>query len=205
MILKNDQIQGSIILLFKKIEPITFEDFKSMVEEYPLVENIDQFGFWAYHIKQINFSKNFPIPDKNDLSSLNYDRFQRLTFISSKFYKYAIRYSISMSFSQITNIALEEEYDRVIIFKSESIVEDFSEMKAILRMNSFLYQRNLHSRYMSNLFSNSGYISKKRLNQMLRGKGKYMVEETFQLIQPILDRDLSSNVDTIRPMVYMEA
>lgn len=205
MTLNNDQIKGYIILLLKKIEPITFDNFKSLVKKYPLIENINQFGFWAYHLKQINSSKNFPIPNENDLSSINQARFQRLTSISVRFYKYTINYSISMRFNQITNFAIEEECDRVIIFKSESIVEDFSEIKAILRMNSFLYQRNLHSRYMSNLFSNSGYISKKRLSQMLRGKGNYVVEETFQIIQPILDRDLSSNVDTIRPMVYMEA
>ena len=78
---------------------------------------------------------------------------------------------------------------------------DFSELVKIFRLNSFLYQRVTNPRLADQLYFRAGFISEKKLNRMLSGKGRSVFSETFSIMEIILDKDFVNNVDTIRPKI----
>ena len=65
-------------------------------------------------------------------------------------------------------------------------------------LNSLLQKRIVKSGKLSNLFSRFGYINKKKLVQLLQGKGEAVNPYTFQSIEPILDKDFQNKIDIIR-------
>ncbi|MEM7181497.1 MAG: hypothetical protein AAF518_11335 [Spirochaetota bacterium] len=123
-------------------------------------ENVQQYGFWAFHFLQAGKTKSFPNLSPNDLGKLSKVRFQRLQAIAPSYYSYSLHYSSTVHINQLVQFTEQEGADRVVVFQSASLVDDFSG---------------------------------------LREKGKYVTEETLQLIKPIFDKDIKNNIDSIYP------
>ncbi|MEM7179310.1 MAG: hypothetical protein AAF518_00240 [Spirochaetota bacterium] len=130
-------------------------------------------------------------------------RFTRLQAIAENFYSYCLEYTKSNISSILQECA--EEYDRVVIFESSDLVEHFAELQKILSLNSYLKRRIIRSGDISNLFLPFGYIKKKLLNRILKGKGNSVTPYTFQMIKLVVDKDLQSNVVPIYREEYLEA
>ena len=93
----------------------------------------------------------------------------------------------------------------MVIFESSDLVEHFAELQKILSLNSYLKRRLVRNGEISNLFLPFGYIKKKLLDLLLQGKGNSVTPYTFQMIKPVVDKDLQSNVVPIYREEYLQA
>lgn len=125
---------------------------------------------------------------------IKYDRLYR---ISERFYSYHIQHTFENP-NSILQYSKEQKADRLIVFKSSNIVDNYLRIIKILKLNSFMYRRELNANLSSNLYSPAGFIQDKKLNMLLRGKGKSVSDTTFKILQLVFDKELNSNLVTIQ-------
>ena len=187
---------GYIVAGLKQIDPISYEEFKADPEETHISIQFISRNLKEIDILKDSFSVRISDTRNEDFDEKYYSRFCRLNKITNRYYHYLLFY-----INDVVPKILEssrEEFDRVIIFRSKNIIEHYNELIKIFMLNSLLQKRIVKSGKLSNLFSRFGYINKKKLIQVLQGKGEAVSSYTFQSIEPILDRDFQSNVDVIR-------
>jgi hypothetical protein len=162
----------------------------------------DDYSFYAGNMKfpyQASLDKTVKAKElQSSIPKSWKNRFSRLQKVAPRYYKYELSYT-NDSIASIVQSVKSENTNRLLIFKSTDLVGDFSELVKIFRLNSFLYQRIANSRLADQLYFRAGFISEKKLNRMLLGKGRNVFSETFRLMEIILDKDFVNNVDTIRP------
>ena len=185
---------GYIVAGLKKIDPISYEEFKADPEETHI-----PIQFISRNLKEIDILKDSFSVRMSDIQNADFDkryyiRFCRLNQITNRYYHYLLTHT-NDSVPKILESS-KDEFDRVIIFRSKHIIEHYNELIKIFMLNSLLQKRIVKSGKLSNLFSRFGYINKKKLVQVLQGKGEAVSSYTFQSIEPILDRDFQSNMIT---------
>ncbi len=188
--------QGYIVAGFKTIDPIPYAEFKADPEETLIPTQFISRNLKGIDILKDSFSVRMSDIENVDFDKKYYSRFCRLNKITNRYYHYLLAHT-----NDGVNKILEssrEEFDRVIIFRSKNIIEHYNELIKIFMLNSLLQKRIVKSGKLSNLFSRFGYINKKKLVQLLRGKGEAVSAYTFQSIEPILDKDFQKNIDVIR-------
>jgi len=187
---------GYIVAGLKKIDPISYEEFKAEPEETNIPNQFISRNLKGIDILKDSFSVRMPDTQNEDFDKKYYNRFCRLNKITNRYYHYLLTHT-NDTVPKILESS-KEDFDRVIIFRSKNIIEHYNELIKIFMLNSLLQKRIVKSGKLSNLFSRFGYINKKKLVQLLQGNGEAVSSYTFQSIEPILDRDFRSNMDVIR-------
>lgn len=194
------EIVGHLVVVLR---PVISCDLETLVQEQDYIL-ADDFSFYAGNIKfpyQASLNKTVNAKElQNSIPKSWTNRFTRLQKVIARYYKYELSYT-NDSIASIVQTVKSENTNRLLIFKSTDLVGDFSELVKIFRLNSFLYQRIANSRLADQLYFRAGFISEKKLNRMLLGKGRSIFSETFRLMDIILDKDFVNNVDTIRPKI----
>ncbi|MEM7184513.1 MAG: hypothetical protein AAF518_26690 [Spirochaetota bacterium] len=201
--MKRFEIEGYIVLLGKPIAPFSLVDLQQMVieDEMVLVDN-DSCLFYSYHAKQqIPNRDAYPLLTNIDLQQATGNRtiitrMQRLGLLAHDMLFYQLEYSNS-SFQEIESYAKGQKSERLLVFSSYDLVNHYSKLLKIFRLNSFLYNRLTNLELCENLFLNSGYIRKGKLDAVLDGEGRSVSENTFQYIEPVLDVDYAKDVTRI--------
>jgi|GEM_PF-2920873 len=194
------EISGHLVVVLR---PVISCDLETLVQapDYMLA---DDYSFYAGNIKfpiRASISKAVKAKDLQSLIPNSWtNRFSRLQKVTARYYKYELSYT-NDSIQSIVQSVKSENTNRLLIFKSTDLVGDFAELVKIFRLNSFLYQRIANSRLADQLYFRAGFISEKKLNRMLLGKGRSIFSETFRIMEIILDKDFVNNVDTIRPKI----
>jgi hypothetical protein len=194
--MKEIKEQGYIVAGFKTIEPISYLEFKKEPEETNIPNQ-----FIARNLKGVDVLKDSFSIRMSDIKNVDFDkkyysRFCRLNKITNRYYHYLLVHT-NDAVPKILESS-REEFDRIIIFRSKNIIEHYNELIKIFMLNSLLQKRIVKSGKLSNLFSRFGYINKKKLVQLLQGKGEAVNPYTFQSIKPILDKDFQNKIDIIR-------
>lgn len=194
------EISGHLVVVLR---PVISCDLETLVQapDYMLA---DDYSFYAGNMKfpfQASVSKTVKAKElQSSIPNSWINRFNRLQKVTSRYYKYELSYT-NDSIQSIVQSVNSENTNRLLIFKSTDLVGDFSELVKIFRLNSFLYQRVTNPRLADQLYFRAGFISEKKLNRMLSGKGRSVFSETFSIMEIILDKDFVNNVDTIRPKI----
>jgi hypothetical protein len=192
------EIGGHLVTVLR---PVISCDLETFVQA-PGYILTDDYSFYAGNMKFPTYANSDKTVKEKELQNSIpkswTNRFSRLQKITTRYYKYELSYT-NDPIPSIVQSVKSENTSRLLIFKSNDLVGDFSELIKIFRLNSFLYQRFAKPRLVDQLYFRAGFISEKKLNRMLLGKGRGVFAETFRLMQIILDKDFANNVDTIRP------
>ncbi len=203
MKLKEIIVSGRICILLKRIEPLDWIEYLDLLQD-KYYESIHSPGFRFYSLYLLKDRKidTYPMVSESDRNKLLNDsfyrkRFQRLQALSNNLYYY----SIQLTDSDITGI-LEysklENMNRIIIFNSKNILQDENRLLKIWKMNSFCSFRERNIFYSSNLFNRNGYLTEKKISQILQGKARYSSQATLEKIPLELDREFDSNLIRIK-------
>ena len=123
-------------------------------------------------------------------------RIQRLGSVAHDLLFYQLEYTNS-SIKEIESYAKRQGAERLVVFSCYDLVAHYNKLIKIFRLNSFLYNRLTNLQLCENLFLNSGYIRKGKLDAVLDGEGRSVSENTFQYIEPVLDVDYAKDVTRI--------
>lgn len=189
--------QGYIVAGFKTIEPISYSEFKREPEETNITNQFIARNLKGLDVLKDSFSVRMSDVNNVDFDEKYYSRFCRLNKITTRYYHYLLAHT-NDAVPKILESS-REEFDRIIIFRSKNRIEHYNELIKIFMLNSLLQKRIVKSGNLSNLFSRFGYINKKKLAQLLQGKGEAVSPYTFQSIEPIVDKDFQNKIDVIRP------
>ena len=188
--------QGYIIAGFKIIEPISYAEFKAEPEETNIPNQFIARNLKELDVLKDSFSVRMSDVKNVDFDKIYYSRFCRLNKIRNRYYHYLLTHT-NDTVPKILE-STRDEFDRIIIFRPKNIIEHYNELIKIFMLNSLLQKRIVKSGKLSNLFSRFGYINKKKLRQLMQGKGEAVSPYTFQSIEPILDKDFQNKIDVIR-------
>ena len=200
MFIENTEISGIIFILLKKLIPINLNEYiKKMNDDTIDFTSESSFDFFTYNLKKYADNRVYPSVDilKPDFIIQYKKKYDRLYRISVRFYSYHIQHTFENP-NVILQYAKEQNADRLIVFKSSNIVDNYLRLIKILKLNSFAYRRELNADLSSNLYSPAGFIQNKKLNTLLRGKGKSVTDTTFKILQLVFDKELDSNLVTIQ-------
>lgn len=201
--IENTEVSGIIFVLLKKLIPINLNEYiKKMKDEKVDFSSESSFDFFTYNLKKYNDNRTYPSVYREDLFKPDFivqykKKYDRLYRISERFYSYHIQHTFENP-NVILQYAKEQNADRLIVFKSSNIVDNYLRLIKILKLNSFAYRRELNADLSSNLYSPAGFIQNKKLNMLLRGKGKSVSDTTFKILQLVFDKELDSNLVTIQ-------
>ncbi len=200
--IENTEVSGIIFVLLKKLIPINLNEYiKKMKDETVDFSSESSFDFFTYNLKKYD-NTVYPSVYREDILKPDFiiqykKKYDRLYRISERFYSYHIQHTFENP-NVILQYAKEQNADRLIVFKSSNIVDNYLRLIKILKLNSFAYRRELNTDLSSNLFSPAGFIQNKKLNMLLRGKGKCVSDTTFKILQLVFDKELDSNLVTIQ-------
>ncbi|MBP6740611.1 MAG: hypothetical protein KA146_11500 [Leptospiraceae bacterium] len=200
MFIENTEISGIIFILLKKLIPINLNEYiKKMNDDTIDFTSESSFDFFTYNLKKYEDNRVYPSVDilKPDFIIQYKKKYDRLYRISERFYSYQIQHTLENP-NTILQYAKEQNVDRLIVFKSSNIVDNYLRLVKILKLNSFAYRKELNANLSSNLYSSAGFIQNKKLNMLLRGKGKSVSDTTFKILQLLCDKELDSNLVTIQ-------
>ena len=203
MFIENTEISGIIFILLKKLIPINLNEYiKKMKDETVDFSSESSFDFFTYNLKKYDENMVYPSVYREDILKPDFiiqykKKYDRLYRISERFYSYHIQHTFENP-NIILQYAKEKNVDRLIVFKSSNIVDNYLRLIKILKLNSFAYRKELNADLSSNLYSPAGFIQNKKLNMLLRGKGKSVSDTTFKILQLVFDKELDSNLVTIQ-------
>ena len=203
MFIENTEISGIIFILLKKLIPINLNEYiKKMNDDTIDFSSESSFDFFTYNLKKYDENMVYPSVYREDILKPDFiiqykKKYDRLYRISERFYSYHIQHTFENP-NIILQYAKEKNVDRLIVFKSSNIVDNYLRLIKILKLNSFAYRRELNADLSSNLYSPAGFIQNKKLNMLLRGKGKSVSDTTFKILQLVFDKELDSNLVTIQ-------
>ena len=203
MFIENTEISGIIFILLKKLIPINLNEYiKKMNDDTIDFSSESSFDFFTYNLKKYDENMVYPSVYREDILKPDFiiqykKKYDRLYRISERFYSYHIQHTFENP-NVILQYAKEQNADRLIVFKSSNIVDNYLRLIKILKLNSFAYRRELNADLSSNLYSPAGFIQNKKLNMLLRGKGKSVTDTTFKILQLVFDKELDSNLVTIQ-------
>ncbi len=203
MKLSEIEITGRLCIFLRKISCITMEDYlENLKEDFYDRMNEPSFRFYSAFLKRNRSMNSYPLVSEDDLnpeniSSLSAVRFKRLKQISEDVYSFSLK-STGSDISKILEFAKNEKLERVIVFNSNDLLRDEKRILKIMKMNSFLYNRDTNLYYAGNLFNPTGYIRKNKLDMVLKGKARLCSPSTFRMIELELDQEFSSNLVTIK-------
>lgn len=203
MKLSEIEITGRLCIFLHKISRITMEDYlENLKKDFYQRMNETSFRFYSTFLKRSKSMNSYPFVSEDDLnpeniSSLSAVRFNRLKQISEDVYSFALK-STGSDNSKILEFAKAEKLERVIVFHSRNLLRDEKRILKIMKMNSFLYNRDTNLHHAGNLFNPNGYIRKNKLKMILNGKARLCSPSTFQMIELELDQEFSSNLVTIK-------
>lgn len=198
--MKNYEVTGYLVVVLRTVE---FCDLETLTK-IPNSILADEYSFYSGNIKLLSKNdtkKTIRAKElQNSIPKSWTSRFNRLQKIHSRYYKYELHYT-NDSISSIVSSVKSENVNRLLVMQSKDMIGDFSELVKIFRLNSFLYQRLTKARLADQLYFRAGFISEKKLDRMLTGKGRSIYAETFQIMDIILDKDFTKNVDNLRPKI----
>ncbi len=203
MFIENTEISGIIFILLKKLIPINLNEYiKKMNDDTIDFSSESSFDFFTYNLKKYDENMVYPSVYREDILKPDFiiqykKKYDRLYRISERFYSYHIQHTFENP-NIILQYAKEKNVDRLIVFKSSNIVDNYLRLIKILKLNSFAYRKELNADLSSNLYSPAGFIQNKKLNMLLRGKGKSVSDTTFKILQLVFDKELDSNLVTIQ-------
>ena len=203
MFIENTEISGIIFILLKKLIPINLNEYiKKMKDDTIDFSSESSFDFFTYNLKKYDDNMVYPSVYREDILKPDFiiqykKKYDRLYRISERFYSYHIQHTFENP-NIILQYAKEKNVDRLIVFKSSNIVDNYLRLIKILKLNSFAYRKELNADLSSNLYSPAGFIQNKKLNMLLRGKGKSVSDTTFKILQLVFDKELDSNLVTIQ-------
>ena len=203
MFIENTEISGIIFILLKKLIPINLNEYiKKMNDDTIDFSSESSFDFFTYNLKKYDENMVYPSVYREDILKPDFiiqykKKYDRLYRISERFYSYHIQHTFENP-NIILQYAKEKNVDRLIVFKSSNIVDNYLRLIKILKLNSFAYRKELNADLSSNLYSPAGFIQNKKLNMLLRGKGKSVTDTTFKILQLVFDKELDSNLVTIQ-------
>ena len=203
MFIENTEISGIIFILLKKLIPINLNEYiKKMNDDTIDFSSESSFDFFTYNLKKYDENMVYPSVYREDILKPDFiiqykKKYDRLYRISERFYSYHIQHTFENP-NVILQYAKEQNADRLIVFKSSNIVDNYLRLIKILKLNSFAYRKELNADLSSNLYSPAGFIQNKKLNMLLRGKGKSVSDTTFKILQLVFDKELDSNLVTIQ-------
>lgn len=203
MFIENTEISGIIFILLKKLIPINLNEYiKKMNDDTIDFSSESSFDFFTYNLKKYDENMVYPSVYREDILKPDFiiqykKKYDRLYRISERFYSYHIQHTFENP-NIILQYAKEKNADRLIVFKSSNIVDNYLRLIKILKLNSFAYRKELNADLSSNLYSPAGFIQNKKLNMLLRGKGKSVSDTTFKILQLVFDKELDSNLVTIQ-------
>ena len=201
--IENTEVSGIIFILLKKLTPISLDEYiKKMKEGTIDFSSESSFDFFTYNLKKNSNNRAYPSVYHEDVLNANFIsqykiKYDRLYRISERFYSYHIQHTFENP-NSILQYSKEQKADRLIVFKSSNIVDNYLRIIKILKLNSFMYRRELNANLSSNLYSPAGFIQNKKLNMLLKGKGKSVSDTTFKILQLVFDQELHSNLVTIQ-------
>lgn len=145
--LSKVSFKTKLVLFLYEIESIPFDDFwkKYSNDETDLLTH-PSFKFYNFHLVQKNESCIYPafhlqhIQQKNFYAKFH-TRFQRLSKLSKDIYCFQIE-STNSDLNQIQSYARSKNASRIIVFEVDNPIEDFVSLMKILKMNSFLFNRD---------------------------------------------------------------
>ncbi len=193
--MKQSKLEGFLVVCLHNVPSFNVQEIRKEIinaEFNPLL---------AYYV---NYSLPVSVTTDTFLQMpklVNQQRLKRLQFVAQNIYRFEIFHSTELM-SSILHSSKEEEPDRLIIFQTNNLVQNYVKLIELFSFNSFLFQRDIHLQDQSSLFIPAGFIGKNKLNRMLQGKGNRVNPFTFQVIKPVLDRDFVQNVDTIHHKIY---
>ena len=203
MKLSEIEIQGRLCIFLRKIYRLEMKNYcDQLKEDFYHRMNETSFRFYSTYLKRDRKMNSYPFISEDDLnpeniSSLSAVRFNRLKNLSSDLYSFSLR-STGSEIPKIIEFAKNEKLERVIIFHSKNLLRDEKRLLQIMKMNSFLYNRDANLHYAGNLFNPTGYIRKNKLEMVLKGKARLSSPATFLMIELELDQEFSSNLVTIK-------
>ena len=203
MFIENTEISGIIFILLKKLIPINLNEYiKKMKDDTIDFSSESSFDFFTYNLKKYDDNMVYPSVYREDILKPDFiiqykKKYDRLYRISERFYSYHIQHTFENP-NAILQYAKEQNANRLIVFKSSNIVDNYLRLIKILKLNSFAYRKELNADLSSNLYSPAGFIQNKKLNMLLRGKGKSVSDTTFKILQLVFDKELDSNLVTIQ-------
>ena len=203
LFIENTEVSGIIFILLKKLIPINLNEYiKKMKDDTIDFSSESSFDFFTYNLKKYDENMVYPSVYREDILKPDFiiqykKKYDRLYRISERFYSYHIQHTFENP-NIILQYAKEKNVDRLIVFKSSNIVDNYLRLIKILKLNSFAYRRELNADLSSNLYSPAGFIQNKKLNMLLRGKGKSVSDTTFKILQLVFDKELDSNLVTIQ-------
>ena len=183
--------------------PINLNEYiKKMKDDTIDFSSESSFDFFTYNLKKYDENMVYPSVYREDILKPDFiiqykKKYDRLYRISERFYSYHIQHTFENP-NAILQYAKEQNANRLIVFKSSNIVDNYLRLIKILKLNSFAYRRELNADLSSNLYSPAGFIQNKKLNMLLRGKGKSVTDTTFKILQLVFDKELDSNLVTIQ-------
>ena len=201
--IENTEVSGIIFILLKKLIPINLNEYiKKMNDDTIDFSSESSFDFFTYNLKKYDENMVYPSVYREDILKPDFiiqykKKYDRLYRISERFYSYHIQHTFENP-NIILQYAKEKNVDRLIVFKSSNIVDNYLRLIKILKLNSFAYRKELNADLSSNLYSPAGFIQNKKLNMLLRGKGKSVSDTTFKILQLVFDKELDSNLVTIQ-------
>lgn len=201
--IENTEIPGIIFILLKKLIPISIDEYIERMKKDTISFSVEpSFNFFTYNLKRNSNNGVYPTVYSEDVRESNFienykNKYDRLCKISERFYSYHIQHTFENP-NSILQYSKEEKADRVIVFKSSNIVDNYLRIIKIFKLNSFAYRKELNASLSSNLYSPAGFIQNKKLNMLLKGKGKSVSDTTFKILQLVFDKELNSNLVTIQ-------
>ncbi|MCB1178193.1 MAG: hypothetical protein KDK36_11480, partial [Leptospiraceae bacterium] len=203
MKLNELNINGRICIFLKNINSLKLENYKKSIREnyFGVIKNPD-YLFYSKYLKNGKKIDEYPMIQENEVEELfsNYQvktRYKRLQTLVQEISYFKFQTTDS-NINQILEYAKENDWSRVIIFKSNHILRDENRLLKIFKMNSFLNLRDTNVFYASNLFNSNGYIREPKLNKILEGKARYSSDSTFKMITLELDQEINSNLTRIK-------
>ncbi|MEM7183088.1 MAG: hypothetical protein AAF518_19415 [Spirochaetota bacterium] len=168
-----------------------------------------EYSFYLSHMKTSFKSLDDAYFNREDLNSPLpkswQSRFYRLQAIASRMYFVSL-HCTSEPLHKIIDFCKKEGHQRLIVFQSKDAISDYTELLEIFHRNSFLYQRYSKPRTLAAKYTTGGFLNKKKLQRLLQGKGNGVYEETFELLKPVLDKDIRDNVEILYPKTdFLEA
>ncbi len=201
MFIPDSELEGFVYILIKGIAPLEMQDFSRMVLSERTVKDELSYLFYKYNMKKVEQKEEYPAIHPFDITenfSEKYKtRFNRLNTIASNCSHYTIKHTTE-PLNQIKEYAKRNKNERLIVFHVYNLVEEYLEAVKIFKLNSFLYQRDINPRIATNAYSGSGYIYKKSLDRLLKGKAKGVNDSTFKVMELVFDKELDSNLTVIK-------
>ncbi|MCB1157097.1 MAG: hypothetical protein H7A25_09460 [Leptospiraceae bacterium] len=203
MNLQEIKIPGRICIFLEEVKALESEVFlRKAREDFYSNMNEPGFRYYSFFLKKKTYRIDYPLLEEEDIHPSHFreeygQRFSRLSKLSTDVYYFQIK-SVNESLSQILKYSEEKGLHRILVFNSAHILRDEKRLLKIFRANSFLYNREANFSLAHNLFNETAYIRKGRLNAILQGKAKLAYDSTFRMIELELDQTLGSKLSTIR-------